>query len=220
VKTILAGVVLIGLSGLAKASPTNLGTFNVSAGGTFLELSAQDNCIWGNKSQDCGTQTFFNPTIVNLTALGVNPGDTLVMTTGGTECYIGTTCQSAPNLGAVFSTSSMLMPWFDANRVVGAVQAVGPGVPTTMYFGSTNTQSYDFKIPGAGGMSVIVPTNAQYLFLGVVDSFYADNSGDPTVTLANAGVAVVPEPATYGFALAGLAMLAAITSRTRSAQKI
>ena len=84
----------------------------------------------------------------------------------------------------------------------------------------------DFFIPLGPGASIVVPVGAEYLVVGVLDSFYADNTDpgnslgvdlkvDPTYDFGDSGV---PEPSTVLLLLSGLAGLYAfrrIQSRRR-----
>jgi hypothetical protein len=83
------------------------------------------------------------------------------------------------------------------------------------YFGNVNTTiPNDFYIPTGAGITLVVPAGANYLVLGIVDSYYSDDSGNPMVTVNEITPPIppqssVPEPATLGFFGIGAAALLA-----------
>ena len=212
----LVGVALYAVAGTAAAGTITLGSFVVNPGATFLQQSAMDNCSYITASAQCTGSSFFDPTRINLLGLSqaVNPGDTIQLTVSGLECYIGTTCSAPPNIAGIFSQTSAFDPTnTHPNRVTNAVATPGiTNVVTSMYIvggpSVDNTLSQDFKISGLNGLTVVVPSLAQYLFIGIYDSFYADNTGNVTITLSETTVSASPEPATYVLVLAGLGALA------------
>ena len=218
-KILLAGVALFGLASIGAAGP--IGSVGVSPGGTFLEQSAEDNCSWGNKSAQCTGASFFNPTVVNLlTGLSqpVNPGDLLEIIVTGRLCYTSAICSAPPNIGGIFSSTSTLQDSSNSNRVTGHLNTAGQAsMHTTMFFGSaSNMQVDDFEIPGTlAGLTVTVPEGAHYLFLGTYDSFFADNSGEVSVSFV---AFTTPEPGTYVLVMAGLGALVLV--RRRAATKL
>jgi hypothetical protein len=112
-------------------------------------------------------------TPISLASLGVGPGDRLVITRQGTH----SSNQSA--MGAVFSSSTTLLSRDQLNRVQGAIASDGPAVFSSNSFqGSQPTDiPQDFAVSGTG-TAVTVPAGAAYLFVGTLDSFFADNT-DP-----------------------------------------
>ena len=209
------GIAILGLAQLGTAGIiVDLGTFDVSAGATFLAQSSQDNCGFVTHSAQCTGASFFAPTVVDLSTLGsgVGAGDSLLMTVHGTECYLGSTCSSPPNIGALFSATSTWLP-SSSNPVPDGISAPGQNfVTTSMWFGGDNTNTHDFKISGSTPPWVDVPVGAKFLFIGIFDSFYADNTGNVSITLSidppgDSLLPAVPEPGTYLLALGGFAAL-------------
>jgi hypothetical protein len=158
----------------------------------------------------------FAPTILDLTALGVSPGNILQLTVSGNICY-GIVC-FGPLVDALFSSTNTLLASNNLTRVTGSLglpNASGsPGLNTqasTMWFGSGNDIPNDFILNGG---SVVVPVGAQFLFLGIFDSFYADNTGNASVTITDLGDPVGnPEPATWIYMASGVGLLAAARKR-------
>ncbi len=132
---------------------------------------------------------------IDLSRLGLNPGDTITLQLTGDFCYTPYTpggCagnEFGPGqTAAVFSSTNTLLSADQLNRVPGAVASNGPPVNTEVtYYGSLSTDiPQDFQI-GSGGAPastvVTIPPGAQFLFVAVVDSYYGDNS-DPNRDLA------------------------------------
>jgi hypothetical protein len=204
---------------VAFGAAIDLGSTAVSAGASFLEQSPNDNCSFMPSTQ-CTGASFFTPTFINVSAL---QGDSLEIIGQGTICFfMGTTCVTgSPMVMGVFSTTNTLLSSSNLNRVTGAIQTGLPNVTTSTFFGPGGTSdpadpinttiAQDFLIPTTlTGVTVTVPVNAQFLVVGIEDSFYSDNFGNVSVHLINLGaVAAVPEPGTFGVALAALAGLVA-----------
>jgi hypothetical protein len=221
------------LCAAASATTTLLGTYDVSANGTFFEQSAGDNCSFSNAVAGCQS-SFFNPTVIAVT-----PGEELQLITNGSGsfCYlgIGGLCGGGP-LGGVFDSSGtdLLAPSVQ-NRLPNQVASTLPGIVNSnynTYYGNMNTTiPDDFYIcglvamdhcAGTAGTTVVVPTGANFLYLGVLDSFYADNTGNLSVTvnlITSDGPGtgptgpLAPEPAVYILTLTGLSALAALRLR-------
>ncbi|MBZ5602027.1 MAG: hypothetical protein LAO79_06955 [Acidobacteriia bacterium] len=185
---------------VAMAGANFASSFAVNAGGTYLELAAEDTCSWFAASGQCTGPAFFDPTVIAVT-----PGSTIQLFALGSINY--GTMTAAPLFGALFSTDGNLGASTSLNRVTGAVAAGSPNpyvvTTTNSYFAGNNDISQDFQV-GTSVVTVVVPNNANFLFVGVLDSFYADNSGNASITLNELAT---PEPATYALALAGLAAL-------------
>ena len=174
----------------------------------------------------------FLPTIIAVT-----PGDTLqLIVTSTTACYEqGSTCINQP-LGGVFDVSNTdLLASNNQNRLPNQVSVSGlpniqdPNLNT--YYDANgifdgvhlNTQiPDDFYIcgnvamvdcTGTNGTTVVVPTGANYLYVGALDSFYADNSGTITLTVDDT---LSPEPATWTLMLGGLGVTAAYYRRRKA----
>ena len=164
---------------------------------------------------------------LNLATLGVSATETIQIVASGGECYSGPCGSPGPiYLGGVFDsnntelTSSSLTPCSPqpscapgVDRLTGIVAVSGlPAQPLVTnnvylnsYFGNVNTtMPNDFYIPTGAGITLVVPAGATYLVLGILDSYYADDSGNPMVTINevappnNQNPSGVPEPATVG----------------------
>jgi hypothetical protein len=85
------------------------------------------------------------------------------------------------------------------------------------YYGNVNTTiPNDFYIPTGNGITVMAPIGAAYLVIGVLDSYYADNSGILSFQIIDLGGGsggppppATPEPATLGLFAIGMAGLVA-----------
>ena len=155
-------------------------------------------------------------TIVQGTALGASLS---TLTDGtflgiGTEYTTGTVFWSTSNapvfeldLGGVYSISSIKLE-HDHNDVYLAFYPQGTGVGVTSFvnvaFGGMNQTSVSFSSP---------ITASKLTFMGV--------GGDGQYALSEiqvTGVAVVPEPGSYGMMLAGLALMGGVIARRRSSK--
>ena len=76
----------------------------------------------------------------------------------------------------------------------------------------STTIAQDFQVLDSpyGGTTVVVPNSANFLIIGVLDSFYADNTGNLSVELTLDPSSGVPEPGSYAMVLAGVAGLVAL----------
>jgi Putative Ig domain/Galactose oxidase, central domain/Kelch motif len=126
------------------------------------------------------------PLIISLAQFGVKPGDVISGFPVGdaNACGVGQFCFGeifSPFTCAVFSSSNTLLPPGGAiNRVPGAIapdfSTVFPCNTGNTAFGNLPTDiPQDFALVGE---RVTVPPGAAYLFVGVADIFFADNS-DP-----------------------------------------
>jgi hypothetical protein len=157
---------------------------------------------------------------IDLASLGLSSGMKIELQVTGTVCYYwdGTTCHIGPStpwsVGGVFSSTSLLGPSSILNRVTGAIASDGsPVVTIPTFFGSIPTDiPQDFSIAAIGDSPsgpltvVTIPSGANFLFVGLNDSFFGDNySTDLALRIAP-----VPEPSTLllltgaGSAIAGL----------------
>jgi len=153
------------------------------------------------------------PTIIDLASLGLSAGDTVRLTQLG-DIAVG---PNFPNnvddkrvMGAVFSSSNILLGQEILNRVSGAIDA-GIDLVTPNHFsdGLSTDIAEDFAIPVLGFLDIMVPDNAQYLFVGVRDVFYSDNfdaDGDYGIDIA-----AIPIPATFSLFLSGFLGLIGIS---------
>jgi hypothetical protein len=177
---------------------------------------------------------------LNLGTLGVTAGATIQIIVGGSECYSGPCGSPDPaDLAGVFDSNntelaSNISPnctvgGAGVDRLTGSVAIpglppqpqltnntyldpyyCGPQDPSAPAYVNTTIPN-DFYIPTGAGFTVVVPAGASYLVLGILDSYYADDLGSPTVTLNEiAPPPAVPEPATLGLFGIGAAALFAL----------
>jgi hypothetical protein len=211
--TLLACATLCG-----SAGAITLGTFAVNAQNSFLYQSSNDVNV-GALIIDLTCPIGVTTNCVNAPA-----GTSLTLIGLGLTCYtqIGCPPESAPTLGGVFDSNNVLLPSGslppgNVNRLTGTINA---GAPTNLvfhnpflntYYGNVDTTiPNDFYIPTGAGLTVVVPSGANFLVIGLLDSFMGDNS-DPSHTLAlqiNGIGPPAPEPGTIGLMLAGIALIA------------
>ena len=230
VRVLVLLAVTLALSTAASANTITLGTYDVSANSTFLEQSSNDNCSSGLAVSGCQA-SYFDPTIIAVT-----PGETLQLIMGGSACYIGVSsgCAIEP-LGGVFDTTDTdLLSSNHQNRLPNQVASGLPNIQDpnfNTWYGDLNTQiPDDFYICGTvaapdctstTGTIVVVPATAEYLYVAALDSFYADNKGDLTVTVNEivTDPPSVPEPASWTLMLGGLGLMAAYCRRPQRSGK-
>ena len=140
------------------------------------------------------------PLVLNLSALGVVPGQWLRIASTGDFVAIGGGQDNFRSLIGVFSGSAALLPPNVQHRVVDAIGA-GPSFtsPGTWSGSLPMDIPQDFfcsRMTWGNGIDVPVPPGATHLFLGVHDSLCADNS-DPDGDYGVA-VTVVPPPSLPG----------------------
>ncbi|MBI3423923.1 MAG: HYR domain-containing protein, partial [Acidobacteria bacterium] len=133
------------------------------------------------------------PTIVDLAALGFAPGDRLKLSYSVAPPGFSFVCGQTP-VGAeqttvlgVFSNSNTLLPLSVQPRIPGAIEAgddVGTG--PNFFCNEANDIPQDFRLFPPGGLIIQLPAGATHLFLGVGDSYWADNCGSIKVTVERA----------------------------------
>ena len=160
------------------------------------------------------------PLVIDLQTVGltITTGDIFRITAEGDLCFHnGVSCQS-PAFGAVFYSSNLLDPNnLVLNRVINALSAPSgttaapdAGNTTNGNFATNITQ--DFLIFQGSGTTFTMPSTStyRYLFIGILDRYYGDNSDGRNVTNdLQVRLSVVPEPGTYGLLLSGLGALIA-----------
>jgi hypothetical protein len=207
----------------------------VSGDSVFYALDPKSSFVMA----DMGNSNPFIPDQPdNPLAIPVAPGETLTLIAQGLICWAGTNpngtkgmpCYGIGNpggqapetqaeLGGVFSADPNLLGPSNPQRLPDAISSGLPDYTdpyyTTLYFHRdvSTVNPFDFQIPYNAGVTVVVPAGAHYLYLGVYDSYYKDNT-DPSGTLGIDVVGLsVPEPGTLILLLAGLGGLSALRRR-------
>lgn len=159
-----------------------------------------------------GVGSEYWPWFIDLGALGLLPGQELVISAFGDLCYFSP-CQSElpAEYGLVFTSSNAVGVSSLQNRLAVAnggivpTGAVGAVSPLTYSSGLSTDIAGDFYLMAGQSVTVIIPNGGAYLAIGLWDSYFIDNS-DPTPNLA-ISLNSIPEPSTYLMAFAGLAGL-------------
>lgn len=167
-------------------------TYQVDPQGSFILTEDEDHAL--------------APLIIDLSTLGVGPGDQLHLEQLGTFTYTiydvnfqtyGT--ETARALEAVFSSSAELRSSSELHRVPGAI-GIGLVYPTpsTLFKNLSTDIPEDFWVRD---ITVTIPAGARYLFVAVPDSWYKDNldaNGDfgvrITPVVAPPGISVSVNP--------------------------
>lgn len=161
----------------------------------------------------------------SLVAAGINPGDVLRFDVlGGYSFAIGQPDVTQDTI-AVFSTSSTLLPPSQRFRVPGAVSAGATFATVNTFFENLVTdipEDFNFGFRTPGGLTLMVPQGARFLFFSVASSAYSDNrdpNGDYASRLTLVSRALVPEPGTCALLTTGLLPLAGVLVRRRRKTK-
>lgn len=155
------------------------------------------------------------PVAVSLLSLGITPGTTInVQQVGGFSFFGSGFNDTITNTYAVFSSSSVILPYSgfaNTSRVPGAVAAAWPSYA---YPNSANDVPEDTTIDSFNfplGQTVVVPTGAAFMFFSAIDSVYGDNT-DPN---GDYGVNITIVPAPGAMAVLGLGGLMVTRRRRR-----
>lgn len=147
------------------------------------------------------------PTIpINLAANGYSAGQTVIMSRVGSFNRFGGGTPTDYGMSALFSTSNVLLPPPLLNRVPGAINIGQNWVsPVTSIGGQLTDIPEDFLVCNsagtANGITVVIPTGAQWVFASAIDDFFSDNNNTTEFYLQ---IQVVPEPSCRIIASAGL----------------
>lgn len=125
---------------------------------------------------------------------------------------------------AIFSSSDVLLPDNGVlDRVEGAIDVGAPlnetAITAPSFVGAIPMDvAQDFFIP-EDGMTIQVPAGANYLFVGIPDSYFADNwSPEPSelgLWVTTPDVTATPEPASMALVATGMAGIGAFQRRRR-----
>ena len=221
VRCAAVAALFLALAVAGSAGTITLGTYSVDPKSSYLLA---------------GSDAPGTPLFIDLTSLGVTPGQSLVITASGDLCFFaGPECGELPAyLGGVFTNSNTWNGNGNANdpsgpnantavnRLMGALSSGAPGVadPNT-WFGNHSTDiPQDFQILLFPGLGVTAPNPGEghdlFLVVGVLDSYYTDNS-DPNHDLSVQvaldppdNPSAVPEPGTSSLFVTGLGGLLAL----------
>lgn len=113
---------------------------------------------------------------IQLSALGIYPGDWIRLEQMGDFCPGSIFTDSSTTLSGVFSSTSTLLSLTTAHRVPDAIPAGRPIVTGNTYYGSYPTDiPEDFRITNT---VIRVPAGAEFLMVNPPDSLFHDNT-DP-----------------------------------------
>ena len=120
-----------------------------------------------------------NAVPIDLAALGYQPGDMVKLSRLG-EFDSGPAPKGSIGLLGVFSSSNVLLPATNLNRVPGAIEAGMDFASACTFFSCQPTDiPQDFAIGAPNGsftsVCLTIPAGATHLFVGPHDSFFQDN---------------------------------------------
>ncbi|MCH2247167.1 MAG: Ig-like domain-containing protein [Crocosphaera sp.] len=120
-----------------------------------------------------------DPVIIDLSSINVAPGDTLKLEGVGNYANSANANEVRRAIRGVFSSSDTLVSSNNLNRVSDAIDAGSDVLSVNTFFSNLPTDiPEDFSISNdinSEPLLIVVPENASFLFLGVHDSYYADN---------------------------------------------
>lgn len=112
--------------------------------------------------------------IIDLSQLGFVPGDLIRLERLGDFKFSPTTAEDGVAMIAVFSSTNVLLDRTLRFRVPGAIASTASPFVTlpTLKNGLDTDIPEDFIV---GNITLMIPQNARYLFVGVPDPFFGDN---------------------------------------------
>jgi len=126
------------------------------------------------------------PLIIELAQLGFVPGDVVKLERLGDFSYTGTLPETGTQMTAVFSSTNELRDRFTRALVPGAISAGTPYTTSPLIRDGRATDiPEDFLVTTT---SITIPPGALYLFVGVPDPFFGDN----TDTDSNFAIRITP----------------------------
>jgi hypothetical protein len=212
---VMAMTVALGLS-LAVNRSAQAATVGLNPAATYLHtlnLNSVPNTT-PNPSADGAP----NSTPVDLAALGINPGDHILLTRLGDYQASGAANlanDTQLSLVAVFSSTNVISSDHTLlNRIPGAIDAGVDFVTNNNAVSGESTDiPEDFLVASGNGLQtgvqIVVPTGGAFLFFTVADSYWADNK-DPD---GDFGVSIIAVPEPASAALMSIGMLALVRRR-------
>jgi hypothetical protein len=167
-------------------------TVPVAPNAAFLRASAQD--------------TPAAPAIFDLATLGFSAGEVLLIDQLGDWAFRAGLPETNTVMLGVFSSSSTILSQNNLNRVPGAIDAGLDVFSEPTFNGALPTDiAEDFRVDPQ--LEIAVPAGAQFLFVGVRDSFYGDNLDIDRDLAVSVSSRSVPEPSLVLLLLSGAAAL-------------
>lgn len=213
VRSLRSVVPVLAIGALASIVPAYAGTISITSNGQIVGLTPMTT-FTDYSSLDTPT----GGAVVSLAGL---TGDTITLTSSGLMCFMscGSPSYNTPTFIGLIGTSAVTLPAGSgiAQQVSSAIAIpTGTTLDTALLSVVTSTGGLTvgnpdaFLIPGSTGTSFLVTSAlaSDFLYLGIADTYYADNTADSlaplqvTINYASAGV---PEPGTIGMMLFGLA---------------